>query len=52
MVFLCNPNNPTGMLDLLDREFLELRVCREMGILLVVDECFQDFIQEPGNSTH
>ena len=48
MVFLCNPNNPTGMLT--DREFLFrlLRVCRELGIFLVVDECFQDFIREPG----
>ena len=48
MIFLCNPNNPTGMLA--DREFLFklLRVCREMGIFLVVDECFQDFIREPG----
>ena len=48
MVFLCNPNNPTGILT--DREFLFrlLRVCREMGIFLVVDECFQDFIREPG----
>ena len=48
MVFLCNPNNPTGMLT--DREFLFklLRVCREMDIFLVVDECFQDFIRDPG----
>ena len=47
MVFLCNPNNPTGMLT--DREFLFklLRVCREMDIFLVVDECFQDFIRDP-----
>ena len=38
MAFLCNPNNPTGMLT--DREFLFklLRVCREMDIFLVVDE--------------
>ncbi len=48
MVFLCNPNNPTGILA--DREFLfrVLRNCRELGILLVVDECFLDFIKEPG----
>lgn len=48
MVFLCNPNNPTGLLT--DREFLfrVLRYCRELGILLVVDECFLDFIKEPG----
>lgn len=47
MVFVCNPNNPTGILT--ERSFL-LRVlerCRENGILLVVDECFQDFIKEP-----
>lgn len=44
IVFLCNPNNPTGIL--IDREFLfrVLRVCREMEILLVVDECFLDFV--------
>ena len=48
MVFLCNPNNPTGILT--DREFLfhVLRRCRELGILLVVDECFLDFVKEPG----
>lgn len=46
MVFLCNPNNPTGLLT--DREFLfrVLRVCRELGILLVVDECFLDFVEQ------
>ena len=48
MVFLCNPNNPTGILT--DREFLfhVLRRCRELGILLVVYECFLDFVKEPG----
>lgn len=47
IVFLCNPNNPTGIP--IEREFLfrVLRVCREMNILLVVDECFLDFIAEP-----
>ena len=48
IVFLCNPNNPTGVLT--EREFLfrVLRICRELGILLVVDECFLDFVKEPG----
>lgn len=44
MAFLCNPNNPTGFLiepGLLG-EIAE--VCGKRGILLVVDECFQDFI--------
>lgn len=47
MVFLCNPNNPTGIL--MEREFLfqVLRVCRDLNILLVVDECFLDFVKEP-----
>jgi threonine-phosphate decarboxylase len=46
LVFLCNPNNPTG--DALTRtEVLELagRV-RERGAVLVVDEAFADFAPE------
>lgn len=37
----------------MDREFLfqVLRYCREMDILLVVDECFLDFVEEPGKYT-
>lgn len=47
MVFLCSPNNPTG--GLIDRELLwEIAdVCEEKRILLVMDECFQEFLQEP-----
>ena len=48
MVFLCNPNNPTGILTERDFLFRVLRYCRELGILLVVDECFLDFVKEPG----
>jgi threonine-phosphate decarboxylase len=46
VVFLCNPNNPTG--DLLDRgAVLEVadRVA-EAGAVLVVDEAFADFVPE------
>lgn len=46
MVFLCNPNNPTGkvvfnegMRKILDR-------CKTLGIFLIVDECFLDFAKE------
>ena len=46
MVFLCNPNNPTGVLTDRGLLFQILRVCREMGILLVVDECFLDFVEQ------
>lgn len=47
LVFLCNPNNPTGLL--IERPFLKkiLQRCQEQRIFLVVDECFQDFIKEP-----
>lgn len=51
MVFLCNPNNPTGVLT--RKEFLlrVLKRCRTLDILLVVDECFLDFVEQPGNYT-
>lgn len=51
MVFLCNPNNPTGIL--LDLSLLSqiVKRCGECGIFLVVDECFLDFVREPGAHT-
>ena len=51
MVFLCNPNNPTGVLT--GRNMLEriLEKCRENHIFLVVDECFLDFVKEPDSYT-
>ena len=47
MVFLCEPNNPTGVTT--PRALLKrvLERCTEMGALLVVDECFNDFLDEP-----
>jgi len=44
MVFFCNPNNPTGVLT--EREWLVklLKACKQAGALLVVDECFLDFV--------
>ena len=47
MVFLCEPNNPTGVTTdpvLLTRI---LERCRETGTLLVLDECFGDFLDAP-----
>lgn len=51
ILFLCNPNNPTGVLT--EREFLLriLEICREKNIFLAVDECFLDFIEEPEKYT-
>lgn len=46
MVFLCNPNNPTGIpvekelvLELAER-------CRTCGAVLMIDECFAEFLEE------
>lgn len=51
LVFLCEPNNPTGrttprplLLEILAR-------CREVDALLVVDECFGSFLDCPADHT-
>lgn len=51
IVFLCNPNNPTGVLT--PGEFLHrvLQKCQENRIFLVVDECFLDFVENPQSYT-
>ena len=43
LLFLANPNNPTG--KLMDRKDLSrlLDICREKGITVVLDECFIEF---------
>lgn len=45
IVFLCNPNNPTG--KLIGVEILKkiLDICADKKIYLVVDECFLDFVE-------
>ena len=47
ILFLCNPNNPTGLL--IDPSLMQriLERCRATGTFLVVDECFLDFVREP-----
>jgi threonine-phosphate decarboxylase len=44
IVYLCNPNNPTG--QVIELALLEkiIRHCDETGILLIVDECFIEFV--------
>lgn len=51
MVFFCNPNNPTGVLA--ERGYLKrlAEKCRDCGVFLVVDECFNDFLEEPEEFT-
>ncbi len=47
LLFLCQPNNPTG--SLIDPGLLRriLARTRECGAYLVVDECFLDFTDQP-----
>lgn len=47
ILFLCNPNNPTGTLT--NRPMLRKIAdrCRECQVLMAVDECFIGFVDEP-----
>ncbi len=51
LVFLCEPNNPTGLTS--PRPLLEAVCarCRTVGAALVVDECFGDLLDEPSAHT-
>ena len=49
MVFVCNPNNPTGQLILAEDLSYLWQKCRSAGAALVVDEAFIDFVG-PGAS--
>ena len=51
VVVLCNPNNPTGIP--VDPGLVEaiIRTCRTRGVRLFVDECFQDFCEDPERMT-
>lgn len=46
MVFLCQPNNPTGQLASPALVEQLLHRCEVCGAVLVVDECFLDFLPE------
>lgn len=45
MVFICNPNNPTG--HLISKVLLDeiLSYCKKHNIIVVLDECFIDFVE-------
>ncbi|MDO4296450.1 MAG: pyridoxal phosphate-dependent class II aminotransferase [bacterium] len=46
MVFLCNPNNPTGTVMTRSQVQRVAKLCQKQQAFLVVDECFCDFLQE------
>src|SRR5699024_5469571 len=51
MVFLCEPNNPTGLTSPRPLLLRVLERCRQAGALLVADECFGDFLADPAAHT-
>lgn len=49
MIFICEPNNPTGVVT--DRELLDRIVdrCEAFGVRMIVDECFNEFLIKGGS---
>lgn len=47
MLFLCNPNNPTGYALKKEQLKVLLDYCRKKHIYLVIDECFNEFLEDP-----
>lgn len=46
VLFLCNPNNPTG--QVIESELLReiADICQQQQTILFLDECFNDFLEE------
>jgi len=47
IVFLCNPNNPTGCLTDRKDVLAVLELAAQKGIIMAVDEAFMDFLENP-----
>lgn len=47
MLCICSPNNPTG--QAIEPELLEAirKTCKQKHIFILMDECFNDFLEEP-----
>lgn len=51
LIFLCSPDNPSGAV--IEKEFL-LRIlekCKKNQILMILDECFVEFLSDPQKQT-
>ena len=51
LVFLCNPNNPTGRTVPVELMGRIVERCRAAGALLAVDECFLGFVSDGAERT-
>lgn len=48
-VFLCNPNNPTGLALDAGQVKIMADACKRKHGLLILDECFCEFLDKPGD---
>ena len=46
IIFLCEPGNPAGVVNPLPLLLRTAEKCRQLGTVLVVDECFLDFLPD------
>ncbi|MDR2630483.1 MAG: threonine-phosphate decarboxylase CobD [Spirochaetaceae bacterium] len=51
LVFFCNPNNPTGILTEPGLVRRIAQQCGAAGVLLAVDECFNELVDDPAAHT-
>jgi threonine-phosphate decarboxylase len=51
LIFICNPNNPTGNVTETGLIGELLDACMQTGVLVVVDECFLDFVEHANKYT-
>ena len=51
LIFVCNPNNPTGQIVKSGQIGELLEAGRQPGALVVVDECFLDFVEHANEYT-
>ena len=51
LVFLCNPNNPTGFIFSREKLLALVKNCRRYNVTLVIDEAFIDFVKNAARLT-
>lgn len=49
IIFICNPNNPTGMVTRKELIYSIAKECKKEKCILVIDECFMDFVCDHEN---
>ena len=51
LLFLCNPNNPTGQLINKTDLLKIINVAQKRGVFVLIDEVFMDFVEQEGKET-